>query len=97
MRPKPRAKDPSDPSMSNVTHASLDRSAGVVGSPWAAKYAGLPQTTGRTEPTRVATMLLSASANPPGTLRFSLHVYNNMDDVERVLDLTRSFLATEKK
>lgn len=32
-----------------------------------------------------------------GTLRFSLHVYNNMDDVERVLDLTRSFLATEKK
>ena len=32
-----------------------------------------------------------------GTLRFSLHVYNNMEDVERVLDLTRQFLATEKK
>jgi cysteine desulfurase/selenocysteine lyase len=32
-----------------------------------------------------------------GTLRFSLHVYNNMDDVERVLDLTRGFLAAEKK
>ena len=28
-----------------------------------------------------------------GTLRFSLHVYNNMDDVERVLSLTREFLA----
>jgi cysteine desulfurase/selenocysteine lyase len=32
-----------------------------------------------------------------GTLRFSLHVYNNMEDVERVLDLTRRFLATEKQ
>ena len=32
-----------------------------------------------------------------GTLRFSLHVYNNIEDVERVLDLTRQFLATEKK
>jgi len=27
-----------------------------------------------------------------GALRFSLHVYNNMDDVARVLDLTRAFL-----
>jgi selenocysteine lyase/cysteine desulfurase len=27
-----------------------------------------------------------------GMLRFSLHVYNNMDDVERVLGLTREFL-----
>ena len=27
-----------------------------------------------------------------GMLRFSLHVYNNMDDVERVLELTREFL-----
>ena len=27
-----------------------------------------------------------------GMLRFSLHVYNNMDDVERVLELTRTFL-----
>ena len=25
-------------------------------------------------------------------LRFSLHVYNNMEDVERVLGLTREFL-----
>jgi cysteine desulfurase / selenocysteine lyase len=29
-----------------------------------------------------------------GMLRFSLHVYNNMDDVERVLDLARKFLKT---
>lgn len=28
-----------------------------------------------------------------GMLRFSLHVYNSMDDVERVLDLTRTFLG----
>jgi cysteine desulfurase / selenocysteine lyase len=27
-----------------------------------------------------------------GMLRFSMHVYNNMDDVERVLGLTREFL-----
>jgi selenocysteine lyase/cysteine desulfurase len=27
-----------------------------------------------------------------GMLRFSMHVYNNMDDVERVLQLTREFL-----
>ena len=27
-----------------------------------------------------------------GMLRFSVHVYNNMDDVERVLELTREFL-----
>jgi selenocysteine lyase/cysteine desulfurase len=27
-----------------------------------------------------------------GMLRFSLHVYNSMEDVERVLDLTRTFL-----
>lgn len=32
-----------------------------------------------------------------GMLRFSLHVYNNMDDVARVLDLTRRFLATDRK
>ena len=31
-----------------------------------------------------------------GTLRFSLHVYNNMEDVERVLDLARQFLGAEK-
>ena len=28
-----------------------------------------------------------------GTLRFSLHVYNTLDDVERVLNLARQFLA----
>jgi hypothetical protein len=28
-------------------------------------------------------------------LRFSLHAYNNMEDVERVLDLTREFLKRE--
>jgi cysteine desulfurase/selenocysteine lyase len=28
-----------------------------------------------------------------GMLRFSLHVYNNMNDVERVLELTRGFLS----
>jgi selenocysteine lyase/cysteine desulfurase len=27
-----------------------------------------------------------------GLLRFSLHLYNNMHDVERVVDLTRKFL-----
>jgi len=27
-----------------------------------------------------------------GVLRFSLHLYNNMDDVARVHDLTRAFL-----
>jgi cysteine desulfurase/selenocysteine lyase len=32
-----------------------------------------------------------------GMLRFSLHVYNNMEDVERVLELTREFLHTERK
>jgi len=32
-----------------------------------------------------------------GTLRFSLHVYNNMDDVTRVLELTRQFLAADKR
>jgi cysteine desulfurase/selenocysteine lyase len=31
-----------------------------------------------------------------GTLRFSLHVYNNLDDVARVLELTRQFLAAAK-
>lgn len=29
-----------------------------------------------------------------GMLRFSLHVYNNMDDVNRVLELARAFLRT---
>ncbi|OGA41639.1 MAG: hypothetical protein A3G24_15865 [Betaproteobacteria bacterium RIFCSPLOWO2_12_FULL_62_13] len=32
-----------------------------------------------------------------GTLRFSFHVYNNMDDVARVLDLTKEFLAADKR
>ena len=32
-----------------------------------------------------------------GMLRFSLHVYNNFDDVERVLALTRDFLAKDRK
>ena len=32
-----------------------------------------------------------------GVLRFSLHVYNNMDDVARVLDLAQQFLATDPK
>jgi cysteine desulfurase/selenocysteine lyase len=31
-----------------------------------------------------------------GTLRFSFHVYNNRDDVVRVLDLTRQFIAADK-
>ena len=31
-----------------------------------------------------------------GMLRFSLHVYNNMEDVERVLDLTRTFLRSQR-
>ena len=32
-----------------------------------------------------------------GTLRFSFHVYNIGDDVGRVLELTRQFLAREKR
>jgi cysteine desulfurase/selenocysteine lyase len=32
-----------------------------------------------------------------GLLRFSLHVYNNMEDVERVLGLSREFLAKDGK
>ncbi|MGZ5090346.1 MAG: aminotransferase class V-fold PLP-dependent enzyme [Burkholderiales bacterium] len=32
-----------------------------------------------------------------GLLRFSLHVYNNMEDVERVLALSREFLARDRK
>ena len=32
-----------------------------------------------------------------GMLRFSLHVYNNMDDVEQVLRLAREFLASDRK
>jgi cysteine desulfurase/selenocysteine lyase len=31
-----------------------------------------------------------------GMLRFSMHVYNNMEDVERVLELTREFLHRER-
>lgn len=31
-----------------------------------------------------------------GMLRFSLHVYNSMEDVQRVLELTRAFLKTPK-
>ena len=31
-----------------------------------------------------------------GMLRFSLHVYNSMEDVERVLDLTRTFLRSHR-
>jgi selenocysteine lyase/cysteine desulfurase len=31
-----------------------------------------------------------------GMLRFSLHVYNNMDDVRRVLELTREFLKSKR-
>ena len=31
-----------------------------------------------------------------GMLRFSLHVYNNMDDVERVIGLAREFLKRER-
>jgi selenocysteine lyase/cysteine desulfurase len=31
-----------------------------------------------------------------GMLRFSLHVYNDTDDVERVLDLTRTFLKSRR-
>jgi hypothetical protein len=30
-----------------------------------------------------------------GVLRFSLHLYNNSEDVARVLDLTRKFLAAD--
>ena len=29
---------------------------------------------------------------PHGVLRFSFHAYNNMDDVERVLELTKEAL-----
>ena len=32
-----------------------------------------------------------------GMLRFSLHAYNNMADVERVLDLSRKFLASNAR
>ena len=32
-----------------------------------------------------------------GVLRFSLHVYNNMDDVARVLELARQFITADKR
>jgi selenocysteine lyase/cysteine desulfurase len=32
-----------------------------------------------------------------GVLRLSLHVYNNMDDVARVLDLAKQFIAADKR
>lgn len=32
-----------------------------------------------------------------GVLRFSLHLYNSSDDVARVLDLTKTFLAADKR
>jgi selenocysteine lyase/cysteine desulfurase len=32
-----------------------------------------------------------------GVLRFSLHVYNNLDDVARVLDLAKQFMAADKR
>ena len=32
-----------------------------------------------------------------GMLRFSFHLYNNMDDVARVLDLTKTFLTADKR
>jgi cysteine desulfurase / selenocysteine lyase len=31
-----------------------------------------------------------------GMLRFSLHLYNNRDDVDRVLELTRQFLSADQ-
>lgn len=32
-----------------------------------------------------------------GVLRFSFHLYNNMDDVARVLDLSKAFVAADKR
>ena len=32
-----------------------------------------------------------------GTLRFSLHLYNRVEDVARVLELTKKFLAADKR
>ena len=32
-----------------------------------------------------------------GVLRFSLHLYNNSDDVARVLDLTRAFVTADQR